>query len=212
VLLTIVMLPWQPLPSDAESWNTFAFAFAVGREVIIGTLAGYAAALVFAMLQIAAEMMSQGSGFSAGRVLHPTLGSTGTAMDMLFVLMAMLIFFVLNGHHAFLLGIQKTFTLLPLNQPIPTLTPHLVMRLTSEMVAAGIQISMPVLGAMLLTDLVLGLLARVAPQMQVYYLGVPLKVGIGLLALSVSLAIFVPHLAGIFDAMADNLLRLLQGA
>lgn len=212
VLLTIVMLPWEPLPPDAKSWATLAFGMAVGREVIIGTLAGYAAALAFGLLQVAAEMMGQGSGFSAGRVLNPTMGTTGSAMDQLFIMMAMLIFFVMNGHHAFLLGVQKTFTVLPLNQPIPELSPQLVMRLTAEMVAAGIQISMPVLGAVLLTDLSLGLLARVAPQMQVYFLGVPLKVGIGLLALSASLGLFAPQLAGIFDALGDNIVRLLRGA
>jgi flagellar biosynthetic protein FliR len=212
VLLTIVMLPWEPLPPETQSWTTFAFGLAVGREVIVGTLAGYAAALTFGVLQITAELMGQGSGFSAGRVLNPTMGTTGAAMDQLFVLTAILIFFVLNGHHAFLLGIQKTFTVLPLNQPIPELSPQMVMRLAADTVAAGIQISMPVLGAVLLTDLCLGLLARVAPQMQVYFLGVPLKVGIGLLALSVSLGMFAPHLASIFDALGDNMLRLLRGA
>lgn len=210
ILLTIVILPWEPLPPEAQSWPTFAFGLAVGRELIVGTLAGYAAALTFGVLQIAAEMMGQGSGFSAGRVLNPTLGASGAAMDQLFIMMAMLIFFVLNGHHAFLLGIQKTFTVIPLNTPIPELAPQTVMRLTAETVAAGIQISMPVLGAVLLTDLCLGLLARVAPQMQVYFLGVPLKVGIGLLALSLSMGLFAPQLAGLFDSLGKNLIRLLR--
>lgn len=211
-LLTIVILPWEPLPPEAQSWPTLAFGLMVGRELIIGTLAGFAAELAFAIVGIAAEMMSTGSGFSSGRVLNPTIGTTGSAMDQLFVMLAVLIFFVLNGHHTFLLGIQRTFAVLPLAQPIPDLSPELVMRLMADTVTAGIQISMPVLGAVLLTDLCLGLLARVAPQVQVYFLGVPLKVGIGLLALSASLSTFAPQLAGVFNALGDNLVRLLRGA
>jgi flagellar biosynthesis protein FliR len=210
ILLTMVILPWKPLPPDAASWPTLAFAMMAARELIIGTLAGYAAVLTFGVLQITGEIMGQGSGFSAGRVLNPTMGGAGSAMDQLFIMTAMLFFFIVGGVHTFILGIQQTFTVVPLTSPIPVLTPETVMRMTADTVAAGVQISMPVLGAVLLADLSLGLLARVAPQMQVYFLGIPLKVGIGLMALSLSLASFAPQLAGLFDALGRNMIRLLR--
>lgn len=211
VLVTIVILPWEPLPPEATSWTTFAFGMAVIRELIVGTLAGYAGALIFGVLQISGELMGQGSGFSAGRVLNPAMGASGSAMDQLFVLMAMLIFFVLNGHHAFLIGLQKTFVVVPLNSPLPDFTLEILIRLAAGTMSAGVQLAMPVFGAVLLADLALGLLARVAPQMQVYFLGMPLKVGIGLLAFSVSLGIFAPQLAGLFNSLGKNVVRLLRG-
>lgn len=209
VVLTAVMLPWQPLPPETESWATFAFAGAVVREVMLGTLAGFAAGLTFGALQMAGEMMGQGSGFSAGRVINPAMESSGSAMDQLFILSATLIFFVINGHHTFLMGLQRTFVVAPLNQPLPDFAVQPLLSMLGQMIAAGVQMSLPVLAAVLLTDVVLGLLARVAPQMQVYFLGIPLKVAIGLMALSLGMVIILPRLVNLFNGLGVNMTRLL---
>src|SRR5512146_624319 len=61
LLLAMIMIPWQPLPPEAASMSTLAFGFAIGRELLVGTLAGYACLMVFGALQIAGQMMSLGS-------------------------------------------------------------------------------------------------------------------------------------------------------
>jgi flagellar biosynthetic protein FliR len=83
------------------------------------------------------------------------------------------------------------------------------MRLTSDMIVTGLQVSLPVVGALLLTDLTLGLLARVAPQIQVFFLGMPLKIGIGLGALALSLGTVMPVLARLFHNIGPRMLFLL---
>jgi flagellar biosynthetic protein FliR len=207
--LAMVMLPWQPLPAEAPILPALGFGFAMGRELLAGTLAGYACVLTFGALQIAGNLMGLGSGFTAGQILNPTLEDNGTPMDHLFLMTAFLIFLVVNGHHFFLLGLQRTFTALPLNTTLPELTSGYLLNLTAGLILAGIQMALPVMGTLLLTDLTLGLLARVAPQVHVFFLGVPLKVGVGLLALSFSIVLLAPNLIALFELMGSRMVELL---
>lgn len=211
VLLTIVLLPWQPLPADAAAMSIFALGMAIFREILIGTLAGFAAQLTFSALQIAGEMIGLGSGFASGRILNPALETSGSAIDQLFLMMSMLLFLALNGHHSVLMGLQQTFVAIPVNSALVDMAPDRVMRMTAQFIAAGFQLSLPVMGTLLLTDLTLGLLARVAPQIQVFFLGVPMKVAIGLIVLALSLGALLPSLSEMFHSMDDRAVYLLGG-
>ncbi|RPI97558.1 MAG: flagellar biosynthetic protein FliR [Chloroflexi bacterium] len=211
VLVAMIVLPWKPLGPEVESLPAFAFGMGVLRELVVGTLAGFAATLTFATFGVAGEVMGLTSGFSAGHLINPVLGTTGSAIDQFFQITVMLIFIVLNGHHTFLLGLQRTFEVIPLNGPLPDLTAEQLMRMTAEMVIAGIQLSLPVMSAVLLADLALGLLARVAPQVQVFFLGVPMKIGVGLIALSLAMTVFLPRLSNMFRLVGQQMVNLLGG-
>jgi flagellar biosynthetic protein FliR len=209
LVLAMVILPWQPLPPEAASLSSVAFGFAMGKEALVGTLAGYAAVLTFGAVQIAGNLMSLGSGFQAGHILNPALEDSGSSIDQVLLITAFLLFLVFNGHHAFLLGLQRTFALIPLNSPLPELEAGPLMALASGMILAGVQMALPVMGTLLLADLTLGLLARVAPQVQVFFLGVPLKIGLGLLALSLTIIALAPNLNELFQSLGERMLKLL---
>ncbi|HZW04301.1 MAG TPA: flagellar biosynthetic protein FliR, partial [Anaerolineaceae bacterium] len=177
LVLAATLIAWNPLPPEVVPIGLFGFAAGIFREIVIGTLAGFAAALAFAAVQIAAEAMGLGSGFSSGQIFNPTFGDSGSAFDQLFTMVAVLFFLIVNGHHFFLMALQRTFLVVPLNGPIETGSLEVLVRTTAQLFTAGVHLALPVLSALLLTDLVLGLLARVAPNIQVYFLGLPLKVG-----------------------------------
>jgi flagellar biosynthesis protein FliR len=209
LMLAAVIIPWQPLPASAAQMGDFTFGIAIGRELLIGTLAGFAAAMTFAAVQIAGEIMGTEIGFGASRVLNPAMSESGSALDQFFVMIATLLFVVLDGHHLFLIGLQKTFLAIPAGSPLPGLSAEPLMKLFASLITAGIQMALPVLGAVLLTDITLGLLARVAPQVQVYFLGLPLKIGIGLFAMMLTMAIAVPRLGDMYQSIAPRMLQLL---
>lgn len=212
ITLAVVLVPWQSQAAASDPGMTlFPFALAIGREILVGTVAGYAAAITFGTVQMAGETMGLGSGFGSGRVLNPAMGESGSPMDALFFTFAILIFLVMNGHHMFLVGLQKTFEVMPVASTLPVLQPDVIIGMTTGLIVAGIRMALPVMGALLLTDLVLGLLARVAPQVQVFFLGMPLKIGVGLLVLSVALVAFIPLLEDLFKQIAPRMLTLLAG-
>jgi flagellar biosynthetic protein FliR len=210
-LLAMVILPWQPLPKDAATLSTLAFGGAVIRELVVGIVAGYAATLAFGALQIAGELMGVTSGFSSARVFNPALEAAGSPLENFFTMMTVLFFLAINGHHTFILGIQQTFKLIPLNSPLPDFSLERLITLTAQLVAVGVRLALPVMGALLLADLALGLLARVAPQVQVFFLGLPLMIGAGLIALSLALTILSPAIADLFRQIGPHALELLGG-
>ena len=209
LLVTIVIVPWQPLPPDAPTLDLLQFTSSIFNELLIGTLAGFASALIFGALQTAGTMMGLGSGFTAGQILNPTMGDTGSAMDQMFVIVATMLFLVMDGHHVFLIGIQRTFIALPINKPLPPLDLARFVGMSSELLTAGIQMSLSVMGTLLLADLALGLLARIAPQVQVFFLGMPIKIGVGFLALGVSLTALFPIISEMYRSILPRMLYLL---
>jgi len=212
ILLAMIILPWDLLPATEEAQSLLVFAFQVAREILIGTLAGFGAVLTFGAVQMAGDVMGLGSGFRAAQVLNPALGLQGSAMNQFFVVMATLLFLVVNGHHIFIVALQRSFDLVPLSETLPALSSERLLTLAGQMIGLGVQMALPVFGAVLLTDLSLGLLARVAPQIQVFFLGVPVKVAVGMMALLLSLGILFPLLREMFKDIGDTTLILLGGS
>jgi flagellar biosynthesis protein FliR len=209
IVLTAILVPWQPAPADAAMIPLLAFAFSILREMIIGLLAGFAANLTFGTIQIAGEMMSTAAGFSSGRMLNPLIGDSSSAFDQMFIMIALMIFLGIDGHHVFIAALKRTFDLIPVNSALPAFLAMPMINLFAQLVAAGIQMALPVMGALFLTDISLGLLARVAPQVQVFFIGMPAKVALGLMALSLTLAILMPTLEDYMRAIGPWMLKLL---
>jgi len=207
--IAMIITPTLPLPTNTQTMPGVAFGFAMAQEVMIGALAGYAASLTFGAVQMAGHLMGTVSGFSSANVLNPALEDNGSAMDQMFLITATLVFIVINGHHIFLLGLNRTFDVIPVNSAIPNLSLTNILNIFSQFITAGIQMSLPVMGTLLLTDLTLGLLARVAPQVHVFFLGIPLKIGIGLIALALTLVILAPNLQSMFSQIGNYSLKLL---
>jgi flagellar biosynthetic protein FliR len=216
ILLTMLLIPWQPLPPEAASLSALEMALAVARELCLGVLAGFAASLAFGAVQTAGELMGVSGGFGSGRVLNPTLGTSGTALDQLFLLTAMLLFMILNGHHLVLVAVHQSFQLVPVNSPLPAAllsdpveSAQPLMRLAAQLIGLGTLMALPVIGAALMADVALGLLSRVAPQVQVFFFDAPLKIGLTLLTLTLSLSLLMPLLSDLMRAIGPRMLNLL---
>ncbi|PWH18085.1 MAG: hypothetical protein DDG59_06895 [Anaerolineae bacterium] len=209
LILAIFMTPLNFAGFGRLGMDILSFSIAIGKEILIGTLAGYAANLAFGALSIAGNLIGLGSGFAAAQILNPTLEEQGTPLDQILVITAFLIFLAINGHHSFIIGLQHTFEILPLNSDLPTVAQEPVLRLTANLIKIGVQMSFPLLATLLLTDLALGLLARVAPQIQVFFLGIPLKIGLGIFAFSIAIPALLPLIRTVFSNMATQMLLLL---
>jgi flagellar biosynthetic protein FliR len=209
IMLAMVLLPWQPLPADTPAMPIFVMGLGILQEMIIGLLAGFAAILTFGAVQIAANFMGLNTGFAAGEILNPTFGNRGAAYDNLFIMVCTLYFLVIDGHHIFLRGLALTFEAIPLHSKLPELSIQPLMHMTSTLIIAGVQLSLPIIGVVILTDLTLGLLARVAPQVPVFFLGIPLKLLISMLGLSVVFNFLLPSIRELFQALAMRGLELL---
>ncbi len=208
LILAILLTPLNFIEFGRLGLDLLSFSAAIAKEILIGTLCGYAANLAFGALSIAGNLIGLGSGFAAAQILNPALEEQGTPLDQILVVTSILIFLAINGHHSFLLGLQKTFEVLPINSALPRVAQEPLLRLTASLIKIGVQMSFPLLATLLLTDLALGLLARVAPQIQVFFLGIPLKIGLGIFALAIAIPALSPLIRTIFGNIAPHMLLL----
>ena len=211
VLVTMIILPWQPVPADEQALALLPFGFAIGEELIVGLLAGFAVEITFAALQVGGEMMGLVSGFFAAKMINPAFNTQGSPLTNFFYMVAITYFVILNGHHQMLIALKRSFEILPIQEMMTQFPVEELLRLTGGMITTGVQLSLPIVGALMLTNLTLGLLARVAPQIQVFFLGIPLKVGLGLLTLMITMSSLFPRLAEMYDTSADWMVVLLSG-
>jgi flagellar biosynthesis protein FliR len=211
IFLALVLVPWQPLPATTAPIPWMAYPVFMLQELIIGSLVGFAARLAFSAVQIAGDVMGIGAGFASAQILNPTTGDTGSTIDQFIVMASMLLFLVIDGHHMFLLAVQRTFVAAPLLAPLPAFRAEPLMHLTSQLIAAGVQLALPVVGALLLMDLAFGLLTRIAPQMNPYFLGLPVKVGVGIIALMLAMGLLFPLIADLFRNIGPNMMKLMAG-
>jgi flagellar biosynthetic protein FliR len=172
----------------------------VAAELMVGLLAGFGITLIFGSIQFMASLIGINSGFSFAQTINPMFEHGGGGVIETFITaFALLVFVQINGHHLFLIGLKQLFEVIPVGEVthIPGSLDSII-TLSASLFSAGLKLALPVLAALLLADLALGLLARVAPQFNLFALEMPVKMLLGLTALALALPVIVPRLAALF--------------
>jgi flagellar biosynthesis protein FliR len=166
--------------SDSLSWvGHFA---ALGREICLGGILGYGLGLFMVPAHVAGEYLTQEMGLAFANQVNPTTGASGSPLTQVFEYLAIAIFFSVDGHHVLLGVLHATFTQYPILGSLPD------MRLPRFVAGAtmaeewGLMLAAPVAMFLFLTTVLLALLTRAAPQMNLYSVGFPLRLGVGLAA------------------------------
>lgn len=186
------------------------FAFLIVTQCVIGLLIGFAAHLLLIGVQMAGELIDLQIGFATINLLNPLAPQPISLVANLQQFIAMILFLTFNGHHWLLLGIGQSFQLVPLTGGATNAAtlPHLL-TLFAGTLSIAVKVSAPALGALMIADAVLGLMARTLPQMNVFVVGFPLKIGMGLGVLLLSLPAFDALLQDLFSAMPKDVWRLM---
>lgn len=187
------------------------FVVMIGKEVLAGALIGFLAFLIFWGVQTAGGVAGFQMGFGIARVFDPQLQTQVPLVSQFQYLLALMIFLLINGHHVLLQGLSKSFDLIPLlgvgfSSPIGTE----LIKMTGQVFEVAVKISAPVIVTLLLTDIGLGILARTLPQMNIFIVGFPVKIGMGLIALFLSLPLFAYVLGRLFSDLEGNLALILR--
>lgn len=217
-LLSLLMLPvgvgTRPLPipggdQTLTGWpgELLPLLLIIGQEVFIGVIIGFVSNLVFVTVGMAASIMGLQVGFRAANLFDPLTTAPTTALEQFYTLLTIALFLAIDGHHWLLLALSRSFDAVPLGafvlQPI---TLERLVFLTGETFVAAVRIAMPVISALLLADLGLGIVARAVPQIQVFFLGLPLKEGFGFAVLATALVLTLPYIKTLLGAMVANVM------
>ncbi|HLN63160.1 MAG TPA: flagellar biosynthetic protein FliR [Symbiobacteriaceae bacterium] len=181
------------------------------RELLVGMVIGFVAALAFAAVQLAGQLLDLNMGLSMVNLLDPMTNTQMPVMGNFLYILAMLIFFTINGHHMLLRAVMDSYALVPLGTA--SLSPNLaetVANMGANLFLLGFKVAAPVLAAIFLTTIALGVLNRAVPQMNVFVIGMPVQLAVGIFMTMVFLPLYVSFLHMLFQGMSTDILTLLR--
>ena len=168
---------------------------AVLAELFVGWLIGLVAYISFAA-----------TGFAVVNVMDPTSGQQMPLIGSFLYNLGIIVFVVTNGHHMIISALFESFKLVPLlGAELNLSLPLIIARFTTGIFFTGMKIAMPVTFAILLTNVGLGILARTMPQMNIFVVGIPMQLTVGMLILTMVLPFYVLFLDVLFNEMYGNI-------
>ncbi len=172
----------------------------MSNEAIYGFALGLIVVLVFSAVKISGRIIERQMGFAMAQVLDPLTGERTQPVSALIEIVFVLLFLSANGHHMFLLIISRSYEAFPAGS-IPTtgLMVEGVIKASETMLIASLRLAAPMLAVFLLLLVVLAVFARIMPDMNILFISMPLRVGLGLLMAG----IFLPFVQGFMAEFSD---------
>ncbi|MBO7352975.1 MAG: flagellar biosynthetic protein FliR [Lachnospiraceae bacterium] len=194
------VLPYEPL----EYAGVIGFALVVVEETLCGLILGFVANICYQILAFSGQLLDMEIGFSMVNEMDPVTSAQVTVSGNLYSYAVMLMLMITYMHHFLLDALIDSYALVPLGKvAVNPMIYSVVVKLIGEYFVLGFRIVLPVFAAMLIVNSVLAILARVAPQLSMFVIGIQLKVFVGL-AVMVVMIKMIPGIASlIFDKMLE---------
>ena len=181
---------------------------AVIQQVGIGLAIGFSIRLVFSAVELAGEVVGAQMGLGFATFFNPALGTQPNAVGGFFGHMAAFLFVVMNGHLIVLMSVVKSFEAFPVEQNfLQALGTMKLYSLGADLFASGLWIALPMIGMLMFVNLALGIVSRVAPQMNIYAIGFPITLTVGLIGIAATL----PMLDQPFFALMERVIDIFNG-
>jgi len=205
--ITMVCFPVLVLTTpSAMPEDSISLFLLILREVMVGLTMAFVTQIIFSAVEFSGQIIGMQMGFTISSIIDPTNGVQTQVMAVMQTLFATLMFLSLNIHHLFIRTIVDSFRIIPLGAW--NLNGELVqflVRATSDVFVLGVRLAAPVMVALLLTSVTLGIMARAFPQMNIFMVSMPLNIGIGFIVLGLTLTIFFHVLEVSFGSLKGQI-------
>lgn len=193
--------PMPPVP--AGSWIGLSI---LGQQILIGVLMGATLRIVFAAVDVAGELIGLQMSLSFAVFYDPQSSAQTPVVSEFLGLLAALIFLALNGHLMTLAALAESFKIVPVSTSLfQTGGISAFLAWSSGLFSIGLLISLPVIAALLIANITLGVLTRVAPQMNLFSVGFPVTIAAGFFMLNLALPFFGTAMERLFDQSFNSL-------
>lgn len=178
------------------------------KELAIGIVMGYVTYIVMSGIYLAGQIIDNQIGFGYANVLDPITNIQVPLTSNFYYTYIILIFLLINGHHMIIRALFYSYKIIPLGQL--TFSSDVIQELGSlmaEMFGIALRISAPIIAAVFIADVVLGVLSKTIPEMNVFVLGMPIKVMLGLIIITITISNAVPIAEGLTTLMEENIVK-----
>lgn len=194
------------VPDMAIEDNMYVFFLFAIRETIFGLALGFVTNLVFSAVEIGGQLIDFQVGFSMGSVYDPSLGVQASNYGRLYYWMAICSFFLLDLHHYIISALVKSFEVVPLSTiSFSGFGIDAVLSMFSRVFELGLNLAAPMIVVVLVTDVVLAVISRTVPQINVLILGMPLKAMVSFMAFMVSISWVLSSIGNILKLIPQYL-------
>ncbi len=196
--------------------NLIGYALLVSKEFLIGLSMGYVAYLTYNAIYIAGEIIDMQIGFGVVNVLDPVSNIQVPVTSNLYFIISMLLFLSMNGHHMLIKALFDSFAELPPGDAVfrAEISDN-ILGIFGTVLSTGVRIAAPVVATVLILDVALGTISKMVPQMNIFVIGMPLKIIIGLIIIVITMPMFITIIQSVFELMgmgtADYLKELSPG-
>ncbi len=181
------------------------------KEVVTGLVIGFSVNLIFYAVSFAGSLMGFDIGLAMANVFNPSEGTQNNVIGEYIYILAILVFLLINGHHYVIRGITYSFTIIPLgNYTITTGVYEFIIKMGAAVFVLAVKIASPIMVTFFLVHLGAGILARIIPQMQVFFVLYPLKIGLGIFLLVATIPLYLYMIKYLLGNYEDKLYQLIQ--
>ncbi len=209
--VAFALFPMVAANTGSISLDLGAIILMAIEEVIVGSAIGFTMGIIFMGVDYAGEILGIEMGLSISSLIDQQSGVNVAVIGQFEAIVAVFIFIILNGHLFLLQALQMSYTAVPVSgMKLTGSAVDLFVSLSGMVFVTAIKIGAPVIVSLFLTDVVLGIMARMVPQVNVFFVGMPITVGVGVVILIASLPFFVlvfSRLIGVFEEQTVQLLR-----
>ncbi len=206
VTFSIFVASIVPLPLRVGDLNPIEMILLLSREVIYGLALGLIAWMIFTSVKLCARVIERQMGLALASVMDPLSEDQGNPLGILLEIIFILLFFAVNGHHLLMQSIVVSYDHFAAAGPLELgkLVESIIFA-GSTMLLIALKLSAPILAAFLLMMMIMAVMARIAPEMNILFLSLPIRVGIGILLTG----LFIPFILSYvryFDVILDRVL------
>lgn len=216
VILMVTIYPTvSPLVEGKLPLQGLAFWGLLFKEFAVGAMIGFVSSLVYHAIESAGNLIDIQRGSAQASVLVPQLDIQGPIFANLHIQLCTLLFFTLNLHHVFIRGFFDSFQMIPVNQ-YPNFSERFlpfieqVIHMSGAIFTVSMQLTAPILLAIFMVDVVFGIMNRIAPMVNVYFLAMPVKAAVGIIMFVASFGYILKYMANLLGQMLIQIKVLLN--
>lgn len=211
IVLCVLIYPTvHVVPADLAS-VTDNLILLSARELMIGVTLGFLTRLFFFTIGMTGELVSISIGLGAAQIFNPLMGNNSNTIEQFYNTLATLIFFAINGHHLLISGIAQSYELIPLAQMKLSVGPYAeIATFAQDMMLMGIKMCAPILAAILVTNLAMGVLGKAVPQINVLVTSLPVTLMLGFVLMFLCIPLIVVEMNGVLDITHTKLMLVMK--
>ncbi len=209
--LTLVLFPVLTAEGLVAGFEPLQLFLWVIIEILTGLVMGFTLQITFITIQLAGEFIDLRMGFALANVIDPQTGEQMPLAGQLKTIFATLVFITVRGHHLLIQGLYRSYEVLPLGDPFPAqASGALILRICGDLFIIGFSMALPVIACLFVADVIFGFLARTIPQINIFVVGLPTKILLGIFMLFLAVPVFVNYAGQIFEDMFNKFHQLLR--